>query len=316
MASDGKVNCEKCAKIINIRAGKPINCDGDCNFTFHSSCVGISAKKYDEIIKSSDAFWFCDTCKRKRNNRRSTVMDQGANKTPVNKQHTQSLESDQMDIKTVYSMFKDLQKDIAELKQEVSTYKDIAQKLSHENICLRNENDILKSKINNVEYNVESFKQQNINSNVLLCGLPQTENEDLSTICTSLAAALEVEFQLNDVEDVYRKHISGTISSGLPAPIVIKFKNNKIKTAVMAAKKTHKINCDALGNNFEKRPLYISEQLTRHKQYIYKCARDKKRENIIKYAWSRNGEIFVRKTESSPIIKIKHQHDLDELQEL
>lgn len=218
-----------------------------------------------------------------------------------------------MNSKAVYSMFKDLQRDIADLKHELSTYKDIAKQLTDDNINLRNENDILRSQINNVEYQVESIKQNNINNNILLCGVPESESENLNSICDSLAAALEVNLQPSEIEVSYRKNISGTKSSGLPAPIVIRFNNNKTKAAIMAASKSHKINADKLDASFEMRPIYISEQLTRNKQYIFKCARDKKREGKVKFAWSKNGEIYIRQSENSPIIRVKRHQELNDL---
>lgn len=278
---------------------------------FHAVCANISAIKYDDILKKPDVSWFCNVCKQQRSNRRSTIIEQTAEKTPITKAKSQ--EGDQMSSKAVYSMFKDLQRDIADLKHELSTYKDIARQLTDENVNLRNENDNLRSQINNVEYQVETIIQNNINNNIVLYGVPQTESENLNSICDSLAAALEVDLQPNKIEVAFRKHISGTKSSGLPAPIVIRFNNNKTKAAVMAASKSHKINADIIDTSFEKRPIYITEQLTRNKQFIFKCARDKKREGKIKFAWSKNGEIYIRISENSPIIRIKRHQELNDI---
>lgn len=153
----------------------------------------------------------------------------------------------------------------------------------------------------------------------MVCGIPQSETENLDAIIQTLGAALAVEIKPIDVETAYRKRLSGTNSSGLPSPIVIKFNNPKVKAAVMAAKTIHKINTDSIFNNdssnevFDKRPVYISDQLTRHKQFVFKCARDLKKEKKIAYAWTKNGEIIVRKTENSPAIIIKHQDQLNDI---
>lgn len=319
MADGNKSNCEKCAKQINLRSGKPINCDGDCDMVFHAVCVGLNAIRYDEIEKNSGVFWFCDSCKQKRNHRRSAVMASTSQKTPSFKSTTPTTKvSGQIDINTIYDMFKNLQTDMADIKRELCDYKNITQQLTNENVNLHNENDKLKNRISNVEYYIESKKQHDINNNILVCGIPQTETERLDIIVQSLGTALAVEIRPTDVEIAYRKRLSGTNSSGLPSPIVIKFNNQKVKEAVMAAKTLHKIDTNSLSITeinqiMEKRPIYISDQLTRHKQFIYKCARDLKKENKIAYAWTKKGEILVRKTENSPTIIIKHQEQLNDI---
>lgn len=89
MAENGKFICENCSKIINIRTGKPITCDGDCGKTFHAN--------YDDILKKPDVVsWFCNVCKMQRSNRRSTIIEQIADITPKIKAKGQFLEGDQM----------------------------------------------------------------------------------------------------------------------------------------------------------------------------------------------------------------------------
>lgn len=79
------------------------------------------------------------------------------------------------------------------------------------------------------------------------------------------------------------------------------------KRKVTLTKKRNKITTQCLKSvvDFQHRKIYIAEQLTARKQYIFKVARDIKRAQIIKFAWAKNGEIFIMKTEKSRIIKVK-----------
>lgn len=45
--------------------------------------------------------------------------------------------------------------------------------------------------------------------------------------------------------------------------------------------------------------IYINEVLTKRNQYLFKLARDQKREGKLKFTWFRNGRLLVRKTEKS-----------------
>lgn len=57
------------------------------------------------------------------------------------------------------------------------------------------------------------------------------------------------------------------------------------------------INSDSAKNN-----IYINENLTKRNKKLFKKARDLKRNGDVKYAWCKNGKIFIRKTDDSKVI--------------
>lgn len=125
-----------------------------------------------------------------------------------------------------------------------------------------------------------------------------------------------VEIQPGEICNAYRKPQakSSTNSSGLPAPIVATICNKAIKEAIFTAKKTKTLNTgilQELNTHDSGRPIYINEQLTRYKQFIFKVARDIKREHRVEYAWAKNGDIYIKKTADSSAIKIKNIDQLD-----
>lgn len=59
--------------------------------------------------------------------------------------------------------------------------------------------------------------------------------------------------------------------------------------------------------------IYIGEQLIKARQFLFKKARDARRNKIIKYTWMRNGEILIRKTDTSRIIILKDYRQLNDI---
>lgn len=201
---------------------------------------------------------------------------------------------------------------VEELKTSLHEYKALVEVLQQENVELLNQNAKLNHKICNIEYRFDSEEQTKLNHNVVINGVPENENENLCEIAIKISDALQVKVDPVDIKIVKRTAIVSE-NSGLPRSIIVVFndkqkrdevlKNNKIQK-----KKKNEIDTSILklNQNEEARTIYIAEQLTMKKQYLYKVARDIRREKCIKFAWVSEGDIFIRKYENSKIIKIKN----------
>ena len=136
MADTDKVNCEKCHKIINSRTGKPLVCDGECKLVFHSSCVNIDSKKYNDITKNNTIFWFCDMWK--KTNRTQKQWNNEAN-TP-----NYTTKSSYINFGDIQQMLYTLQKNILQIKEDMKLCQELAEMQFEENKLLRKEKEKLK----------------------------------------------------------------------------------------------------------------------------------------------------------------------------
>lgn len=328
MANSDNNNCGKCGKIVNLAAKKAIVCDGDCKLAFHKACSGLASKKFEEILQDSDKIWFCVTCKAKREKRRSvmstptpgavaststapastpqvsTRSSRNANRSDNN---TEILEK----LNKSLELQEKIQKDIADLKLRLDEYRKIVDELTDENNELRNENEKLNDRMNAFEYKMENDKQQQINNNLVISGIFPQDNENLINIVTDIAATIKSVCKADDVKHVFRAFDAGG-ASGLPPPIVVEFMQKSVRDDFLVKKKGSGLTTESIqGYIGNARPIYLGESLTRYKQYVFKRARDLKRESVVKYAWVKDGEIFVRVSDNSRIIKIKHPHQID-----
>lgn len=218
------------------------------------------------------------------------------------------------EIKTLKSQQELYQKTINELKIIINDYKNIVNNVTEENVELKNEIETLHSKLDNVEYLMDNRDQQNLNNNLIINGAQEIENENTAQIVLQIAKHLNVNVDGNDIKSTSRKATMNE-NAGFPRSIVVEFHNKTLRDEILKNKKTKRITTKNLDENTNnERPIYISEQLTARKQYIFKIARDMKRSQQIKFAWAKNGELFIRKAEDSRIIKIKHIEQLKHYQ--
>lgn len=338
MAPTSKHICEKCSKNINLRTQKHIFCEGVCRKVWHvPRCSSVSEVEYEEFLKNSEITWFCDPCKNQRRQRRSIMSEvvSTPNQTVQVKQKASASasatasgsptppEPESISLKSILSEIKSLQKQqlnnsatLTDLKTIITDYKTMMDNIIQENIELRNEITILHSKLNNVDHMLDTKDQTGLDHNLIINGATEVKDEEIPKIIVKIANALNVSLETNEIENATRK-ATASEESGLPRSIIVQFKSKSKRDEILQNKK-HNITTHCLElaekNDTPHRPIYISEHLTPRKQFIFKIARDIKRAQIIKFAWAKNGDIFIRESERSKIIKIKHIQQLKNLQ--
>lgn len=318
--------CNKCVKNINNRQ-KHLICEGECRKAWHiPQCSSVTQERYAEIVNDPDIPWFCDQCTKKRMQRRSMLPDASIQHTPgglltststtpttlANADNEISLGLIYKEIQSLKNQAINHQNTICELRTIITDYKATMDMLIKENTDLRNDNEILHDKFRQLEYTRDNLEQKNLNHNVIINGVTEVQNEDVKQIVCQIAATLEVNIEATDLVTAMRKP-SNTEITDHPRSIMITFKNKEKRDEILL-KKSKKLSTRILNvRNEDERPIYITEQLTARKQYISKMARDVKRAGIVQFAWVKNGDIFIRKTEESRIIKIKHIEQLQQL---
>lgn len=332
--NEEKQKCDKCKVIINLRTSKAIFCDGDCKKAWHiAKCINISEEKYGEIVKNGEKSWFCGACKAKREKRRSLLIESTLNNNnnsnattpktasiPSNSQFSFDLPTTPqiITLDLLYNEIKSIKTEQFKLlhmfdsfKKTLNDYKVITENLVKENIDLKNDIKILHSKILNCENKFDKDKQNKLDNNVIINGVTEIENENIMDIVTNISKEFEVNTNNDDFEKIVRIKTASE-KSGLPRGILVIFKDKSKRNKLIENRK-RKVYTDTIGMTGEKKQVFISEHLTKRKQYISKIARDKKRLGLIKYVWIKNGDIFVRSTDDSKIIKIKNINQLEQI---
>lgn len=173
--------------------------------------------------------------------------------------------------------------------------------------------DELHAHINNIQFELNNLQQDKLENNIIINGIPTQEN-NLNVVIVLCSMIVNGE-----VEEKHIKHIRRMNIDSQTQPMVVTFHDRSLKIDLLRSwKKLLKSqNISDLQNqlkaklnitNFELR-ISISEENTRFTQNIFKDTKELL-SNSYKHIWKRRGIVYIRKTDSSEIIKITSNQQL------
>lgn len=318
MANQSAQPCAKCKKNINSRNGKPLQCDGKCRQWFHKACTSLSDAEYQEIQTVPDKFWFCVTCKENRNKgRRSTINMADPPLLSTSRSTERIVHSSNLEIgigrieakldklinlqQEVISEVRSIQVTLEELRNTTETLMDEQQQL-------REQNDELRRKVEWCEIEIDKQKQEKLSQSLEMSNIPVMEGEDLFKIVNTVCGEIGVELRKDEVKEIFQTPAYASTKSQMPPSIQVRFHSKEKRDDIMAKKKSKRdLTTDVLNmaaDNSRAVNIYINEVLTKRNRYLFKLARDLKRDGKIQFAWFRDGRLLVRKTEKGRVREV------------
>lgn len=332
-----------------------------CKLYFHGSCIGLTNDVLASLL-SSDADWSCTTCKPKTNGRRSIIIPPGVpGKSPnssrngtasVNKpvsrksgipiRNSTSTPHDNQNPLEMSGSMADINKlslDMASMKSTVSTFQQSMEffsnkfddfkiqldnmesllarvtELERNNASLQEDVEMLTDKVNKLEE--DSFAKD-----LVLCGIPVLESDELST--KDLVSAFLDEFNLCDIAPHHIKHAKRIVpkttrandsntSRNIPPKILVKFHSSQQKEIVKNAVRSSKRDFPTMSFLNRNINYYAADYLTPSNNKLFYAAKDFARENNYSRVWVSNCNIMLKKTSSSPPIVVRSLSDISKL---
>lgn len=167
--------------------------------------------------------------------------------------------------------------------------------------------DVLNIKSELPESDSKRVKDESNFSKMLeIKGIPETPKEDLQLLIQKLAICLTVECPA--IDKIFRVGKKDGYKTG-HRPILLKFVSTIERDNFLAKKK--RLSSDDLGFKLTlASQVYINEHLPSSVRKLLGMTAVKRKEQDYKYLWTRNGRIFVRKSQNSDKIEILSQEDL------
>lgn len=176
---------------------------------------------------------------------------------------------------------------------------------------------MLQIKLKNVELERKIEKQEETikRQELRIKSLEEMRDED-DRIKTQMDLIVTVDGGRSDREDIEKleeisqQEIKGKLSSNIKSFLVkktnkkimkIKFHNKNDRDSIIKIKK-----------KFRESGIFVNENLTRKNQDIFKAARLLKKENKLKFVWTFDGCVMVKKDENGDRIKLKELKDLEQ----
>lgn len=308
--------CNKCTS--NIGTNKPgLQCDGFCKLFYHAKCVNISAKQLAVLNEGAEAgvSWLCDSCRTTGNNDcpgqsegklNTQTQDALLNTLLDLKSEIRAVRTEQAELLTSVQFCSDK---ISDFEAKLLKIDEYMSKTDH----LAIENSNLKKDISMLNYKLSEIEQFSRINNVEIQGVPVKQNENIINIIQQIGDYIGVNIEQNKIEFAHRVNTSTNVHKN----IVVKFTTRHDKDCFLSASKTKRLttrnNSQGLNVPNISVSLYINEHLTQTNKILYKEVRTAAKTKNYKFVWIKNGNIFVRKNETSRITHIKNSEQINNL---
>lgn len=332
------INCDECISTINEKQGF-FQCD-TCKKNFHSHCKGIYGKNITRMAALHA--WYCSAeCSITIADQSTVSDDQQATDPNLNQlEYSEKPENLKEYVNKKFEMLhqlivdsnKVLVKNISEIhhSQEFlcAQFDDLSEKFDRiavENKNLKDKIKCLEAKQSEYEYTVnnlyeklDSTEQHKISQNLIIAGIPRTE-ENPNNVIKTIFEKLEVNPEIiNEIESI------NYINNSTKSNTVQNTKLIKVKFATLSSKE-HVINKKASkksltvreinlriedDTNVNDNQIFFRDELTAFQLQLYRESKSIKDNHHFKYLWVKNQRIFLRQTDSSKIYNIKSKNDL------
>lgn len=283
-----------------------ISC-GKCKLFFHPICVRLTKEDYDYLI-SENKSWYCETCGKMDKSVRYDEKDDGE----------VTLESLLAAINQVNNALREQQEKhdafVVRMDDRLNNLDTVLQKVKE--VML--ENKALKVSITKLEAKINEIEQRSRNSSLDIVGVPIDDNESITeTVKQVIRIGLDIKLDNDDIVDCFRMNPEKTNESAghgkeKTPVIVVKLKNERVKSKILAAKSTRKqsLCTKAIFKHNNNNAIFINENLTPARRFLFNEAMSVKRNKEYMFLWTRNGTVFMRKDKSTSVITINCKEDL------
>lgn len=332
-------NCSKCHELVTLD-GRYLTC-ASCARSYHlgKSCAGVSASTFKSMSEAKRGQWSCQLCRASVSesveesleaDSQSDSPSFSAQLAEVNKKidlllslkssvdslvqlpaKVDELLSLKSAVHTMEKSVNDVVKSVDffskqydSLLKHVTANDAVIKELKSEVGSLKSSLSVQSDEIQRLRSELNNSEQYSRRSNLEIHGLPCNPNEDLPSMLVDIAEKVGIsEFRSSEVDAVHRLPSSrGTI------PVVlVRFRAVTTRDRWLSCR----TSLGALARERKLPRLFFNENLTQTNSELFWKARSKGKEKQYRYVWVRNANIYAKKTEGAPLVRVNCISDLE-----
>lgn len=263
-----------------------------CNKYFHFSCVGFNEVAFRTMLYVLRVTWTCFNC-----DSVGSIIENYETLNPFSDAANESL------VKSVDFM----NKEVHGLKLEMIDTLSELNNLQTENKVIKEQNVKLTQNMLFLSKRLNTLEQNKLENNIEIVGIPEVENENCLQIIKEMASKLRVELTVQHAYRVY----SGRNRKNSKIVAIINSQENKQN--LMTKARNLKLTANQINTNWSNNNIYITHQLTQSRRNLLYKTRIKARQVGYKFTWFKRSNIFVRKNETSNVIRIDDEKALSKI---
>lgn len=300
-------SCDHCTK--KLKGTYSIRC-ATCTKWCCQNCSELTTDKIKEI-GSKKATWDCQKCVRPRA-RRSDVFIPSQDTSSSNKsQYTlddvmNKLDDMQSNYDNLLALYLKQQETNKELELKIANLEQkqlILEKQLSNNNTLKNEVNVIKEQLNVASKQLHITEQDKLECNIIVSGISATVKDKAPEIKKVFE---KINAQVTD-DDI--KNIISLSNNEHGSIIKVECKSLEIKNKIWNQRKSL-IDVNLQEISTQNGSIYISHDLTKTNQTLFKKIRNYKKQNDFRFAWYNKGLFFLKKEDDSKPIIIRSENDL------
>lgn len=309
-----------------INKQKPgISCGGICKNAYHVSC----AKVPSDILKITHVAgfsWKCPECQNSLDADASLPRGADSHST-VDSNGTALVNVLLTKVDAIFNEVRDIKNHQADLTKSVQfcceKIDDFQKELLDTNKILINMDEKVSamdklttenaSAINALSNRVEQLEQYTRSNNLEIQGVDERAGENVYIILETIGNAIGCPIARRDIDIAHRvSHLSA--NNKMPKSIIARFISRLTRDAFLAAAKNFKKKSNrqepGISINDISNKLFINEHLTGRNKILLSKAKAAARDKQFKYVWTRYGQVFMRRNDTSAIFRVNCEADL------
>uniref|UniRef100_A0A1Y1LGC7 FP protein C-terminal domain-containing protein n=1 Tax=Photinus pyralis TaxID=7054 RepID=A0A1Y1LGC7_PHOPY len=192
--------------------------------------------------------------------------------------------------------------ELTKINLRLDAYSELLEKL-------KNENQNLRKELTSCALEIDKLEQYTRRNTIEIHGIPYVNGEDTYVLVQQVATALSVPVSKNAIDICHRLRTQ----AHKPSPILCKFVNRYVKEEIIARRKVKRnLSTSDIGMTSGD-TIYVNENLTSCRRKLLFRARQTQKEIGFKFLWTKNGFIYARKDEKSPITEINSTEDIERI---
>ena len=201
------------------------------------------------------------------------------------------------------------------LSKQYENFRNTIDNLINDNVKMREQLDKLRQQVGEAEKKVKTaldevnnLEQYGRRDMIEIGGIPRTSDESVEDIVVHLFDKLQLRLTKTDIEAAHR------ISTRERASIIVKFASRRTRDAAYSKRnllKTVQTHDFGIATERDSSKIYLNESLSRSNKALFSQALGFKKTHNVKFLWTRNGNIYMRLSETAKkVVQIKCADDL------
>lgn len=192
---------------------------------------------------------------------------------------------------------------------------DCKTKISENDKKIKNleaDNSGLQLEIRRLNGRLANMEKMSRDLNLELQAVPENRTENVLAIFQKLCQSLDTPINENEIRNCRRVAKMDNTSSR-PRNILVTLSSSRVRDNIISAvyrfnksNPNNLLNSTHVGLSDAGMRIYVKEHLSPEMKQLYAAARKFKKDNNYQYAWVRNGQVYLRKSEGAPHVHVKN----------